>query len=105
MHRVAITGTGIFTPEEIITNAELVGSYNEYARRQNEIHAAAIAAGTHAALPFSSEEFVFKASGIERRHVMNKSGVLDPDIMHPVLRARTDDELSIIAEIDVDAAR
>lgn len=105
MHRVAITGTGIFTPDEVVTNAELVESYNEYARRQNALHAEEIAAGTKAALPMSSEEFIVKASGIERRNVMNKSGVLDPEIMHPVLHARADDELSIMAEIAVDAAR
>lgn len=104
MHRVAITGTGIFTPDETITNAELVASYNEYARRQNERHAEEIAAGTRTALPMSSEEFIVKASGIERRHVMNKSGVLDPDRMMPKLRPRADEELSIMAEIAVDAA-
>ena len=104
MHRVAITGTGIFTPDETITNAELVASYNEYARRQNERHAEEIAAGTRAALPMSSEEFIVKASGIERRHVMNKSGVLDPERMMPKLRPRADEELSIMAEIAVDAA-
>jgi beta-ketodecanoyl-[acyl-carrier-protein] synthase len=105
MHRVAITGTGIFTPEEIVTNAELVASYNEYARRQNEAHAAEIDAGTRALLPMSSEEFIVKASGIERRHVVDKSGVLDPDRMMPKLRPRADDDLSIMAEIAVDAAR
>ena len=29
MHKVAITGTGIFTPPETITNAELVASFND----------------------------------------------------------------------------
>lgn len=105
MHRVAITGTGIFTPEEVISNAELVASYNEYARRQNESHADAIAAGERAAMPMSSEEFIVKASGIERRHVMDKAGVLDPDRMMPTLRPRADDELSIMAEIGIDSCR
>lgn len=105
MHRVAITGTGIFTPEETITNAELVASYNEYARRQNEANKEEIAAGTREPMPMSSEEFIFKASGIERRHVMNKSGVLDPARMMPHLRPRPDEEISIMAEIAVDAAR
>jgi beta-ketodecanoyl-[acyl-carrier-protein] synthase len=105
MHRVAITGTGIFTPDEIISNAELVASYNEYARRQNETYADEIAAGSRQPMPMSSEEFIVKASGIERRHVMNKSGVLDPTIMHPVLPARPDEQISIMAEIAVDAAK
>jgi beta-ketodecanoyl-[acyl-carrier-protein] synthase len=104
MHRVAITGTGIFTPEEVITNAELVASYNEYAHRQNALHAEAIAAGEREPMPMSSEEFIEKASGIERRHVVSKSGILDPGIMHPELPERPDEELSIMAEIAVKAA-
>jgi beta-ketodecanoyl-[acyl-carrier-protein] synthase len=43
------------------------------------------------------------ASGIEQRYVMNKSGVLDPDVMHPWLRARSDDEPGIMAEMALDA--
>ncbi|MGI6850989.1 beta-ketoacyl-ACP synthase III [Mesorhizobium sp. 1B3] len=104
MHRVAITGTGVFTPEEVISNAELVASYNEYAHRQNALHAEAIAAGEREPMPMSSEEFIVKASGVERRHVVNKFGVLDPGIMHPVLPERADEELSIMAEIAVKAA-
>ena len=105
MHRVAISGTGLFTPTETITNAELVASYNAYAERWNAQHAGEIDAGTAEAMPMSSEAFIVKASGIERRHVMEKSGVLDPEIMHPMLRERSDDELSIMAEIAVAAAR
>jgi beta-ketodecanoyl-[acyl-carrier-protein] synthase len=104
MHRVAIAGTGIFTPEEVITNAELVASYNEYAHRQNALNAAAIGAGEREPMPVSSEEFIMKASGIERRHVMSKFGILDPGIMHPMLPERSDEELSIMAEISVKAA-
>ncbi len=104
MHRVAISGTGIFTPEEVITNAELVASYNEYAYRQNKLHADAIEAGEREPMAMSSEEFIVKASGIERRHVISKFGILDPGIMHPVLPERTEDELSLMAEISVKAA-
>ncbi|WP_269933353.1 beta-ketoacyl-ACP synthase III [Aminobacter sp. HY435] len=104
MHRVAISGTGIFTPEEVITNAELVASYNEYAHRQNKLHADVIEAGEREPMAMSSEEFIVKASGIERRHVISKSGILDPGIMHPVLPERAEDELSLMAEISVKAA-
>jgi beta-ketodecanoyl-[acyl-carrier-protein] synthase len=104
MNRVAISGTGLFTPSEIITNEELVASYNAYAEKQNALNAAAIEAGEKEPLPMSSEAFIVKASGIERRYVMEKKGVLDPDIMHPVLRERSNDELSIMAEIAVAAA-
>ena len=34
-HSPAITGTGVFTPSEVITNAELVAAFNAYAARWN----------------------------------------------------------------------
>ena len=99
-----ITGTGVFTPEQSISNAELVEAFNAYADRFNAEHADEIAAGTVAAKDHSSEDFIVKASGIERRYVMDKSGVLDPAVMHPLLRQRSDDEPSIMAEMAIDAA-
>jgi beta-ketodecanoyl-[acyl-carrier-protein] synthase len=100
----AITGTGVFTPELSISNAELVVAFNAYADRFNAENADAIAAGEIEAKAHSSEEFILKASGIERRYVMDKDGILDPAVMHPVLRQRSDDEPSIMAEMGVDAA-
>ena len=46
--RVAISGTGLYTPPDTITNAELVSAYNEFVRRHNATHAAEIAAGKYA---------------------------------------------------------
>ena len=66
---------------------------------------AAIAAGERAPLQMSSEEFIEKASGIRQRHVMEKSGILDPAVMHPVLPERANEELSLMAEIAVKAAQ
>ena len=100
-----ITGTGVFTPELSISNAELVEAFNAYADRYNAAHADEIAAGTVEAKAHSSEEFILKASGIESRFVMDKSGVLDPEVMHPLLRQRSDEEPGIMAEMAVDAAR
>lgn len=105
MHRPAITGTGVFTPREIITNAELVTAFNAYADIYNAEHVEAIAAGEVEAKAHSSEEFIVKASGIEQRYVMDKSGILDPHVMHPLLRQRRDDEPSIMAEMALDAAQ
>ena len=45
MHIPAITGTGVFTPDQIITNDELVEAFNAYAESYNAAHADAIAAG------------------------------------------------------------
>ncbi len=105
MTQIALTGTGLFTPAHAISNDELVAAFNEYVRRHNAAHAAAIAAGETPALAESSVEFVVKASGIKSRYVMDKQGVLDPEIMCPRLPERPNDQLSILAEIAVFAAR
>jgi beta-ketodecanoyl-[acyl-carrier-protein] synthase len=105
MHRALIRGTGVFTPEGRISNDELVASFNEYVRRENERNADAIAAGSVKALSASSVEFIEKASGIRSRYVMDRAGVLDPDRMAPSLPERPEDALSIQAEMSVKAAR
>lgn len=100
-----ITGTGLYRPPHVITNAELVESFNRYVDLQNARHADAIAAGTRQPLVHSSVEFIEKASGIRQRYVIDKEGVLDPTRMRPRFAPRRDDELSLMAEIAVDAAR
>ena len=102
--RPVISATGLFTPSESITNEELVASFNEYVRRHNAANAEAIEAGEMEALSESSVEFIEKASGIKARHVMAKEPVLDPEIMAPRWPQRSNDELSILAEIGVKAA-
>ena len=104
MKNVVISGTGLFTPAQVISNAELVASYNAYADLQNERHAAEIAAGTRPPLVHSSVEFIEKASGIRQRYVLEKDGVLDPRRMRPRFAPRPDDQPSLMAEIAVDAA-
>ncbi|WP_199800125.1 beta-ketoacyl-ACP synthase III [Qipengyuania aquimaris] len=103
--RPVISSTGLFTPAESITNEELVASFNEYVRRHNEANADAIASGDMEPLTESSVEFIEKASGIKARHVMAKEPVLDPDVMAPRWPQRSNEELSILAEIGVKAAR
>ena len=105
MYQAAITGTGVFTPQQTITNAELVEAFNAYADLYNAENAEAIEAGTLEAKAHSSEEFIVKASGIEQRYVMDKSGVLDPNVMHPLLRQRADEEPSLMAEMAIDAVQ
>jgi len=105
MHRVAISSTGLYIPPHVISNEELVASFNRFADLENAKHAADIAAGTRQPIPQSSVEFIERASGIKRRYVMEKSGVLDPQRMRPRLTARPDSELSLMAEIGVAAAR
>lgn len=103
MHKPAISGTGVFTPSEVITNEELVEAFNAYADAFNAAHQAEIEAGEVEAKPHSSTGFIFSASGIEQRYVMDKSGVLDPAVMHPHLRPRSNDEPGIMAEMALDA--
>lgn len=103
--RPVISATGLFTPPDSITNEELVASFNTFVDRHNAANAAAIAAGKAEALSHSSVEFIEKASGIKARHVMSKAAVIDPDTMCPRLPERGNDELSIMAEIGVAAAR
>ena len=103
--RPVISSTGLFTPEDTITNEELVESYNRYVEIFNADNVEAIASGEVEALQPSSVEFIEKASGIKARHVMTKAPILDPEIMAPRLRERSNDELSVMAEIGVKAAR
>jgi beta-ketodecanoyl-[acyl-carrier-protein] synthase len=102
---IAVSGSGLFTPSQSISNEELVVSFNEYVRRHNAAHASAIAEGTVTPLAESSVEFIVKASGIKSRYVVDKSGVLDPEIMAPRIAERSNDQISILAEMAVSAAR
>ena len=103
--RPVISATGLFTPSDTITNEELVESFNRYVERHNADNAAAIEAGDVEALQTSSVEFIEKASGIKARHVMAKGPILDPEIMAPRWPERSNEELSMLAEIGVKAAR
>ena len=105
MTKAVIAATGLFTPEQSISNAELVAAYNAFADRFNGDHADAIAAGEMEPLTPSSVEFIEKASGIKSRFVLDKAGILDPARMAPNLPERTNDELSILAEMAVKAAQ
>jgi beta-ketodecanoyl-[acyl-carrier-protein] synthase len=100
-----ISATGLYTPPENISNEELVASFNTYVDRFNTDHADAIARGDVEALQPSSVEFIEKASGIKSRHVVSKAPILDPDIMCPRIAERPNEELSILAEMGVAAAR
>ena len=105
MHQAVIAATGLFTPAQSISNTELVETFNAYVERFNTANAAAIAAGEVQALNPSSPEFIEKASGIKSRFVLDKAGILDPEVMRPNLPERPNDQISVLAEIAVAAAR
>lgn len=100
-----ISATGLFTPDQSIDNKELVASFNAYVALYNQDHADQIASGTMEALAPSSVEFIEKASGIHSRFVVDKDGILDPAHMAPRLAERSNEELSVLAEIGVIAAQ
>lgn len=101
--QIVVTGTGLFTPPESISNGELVASLSVSVQRWNEEHAAEIERGELAARAMPDEEFIVKASGIRSRYVMEKSGVLDPDRMRPRLELRSEDQLGVQAEMSMPA--
>lgn len=105
MPQPAITGSGVFTPSQVITNDELVVAFNAHADRFNAAHAAEIAAGEISAKAHSSSDFITAASGIEQRFVLEKDGILDPEIMHPILPERPDDAPSQMAEMALAACQ
>ena len=99
-----ITGSGLFTPAESISNEELVASFNAWVDLYNADNIEAIAAGELEAKTHSSAEFIEKASGIKSRYVINKAGILDPERIAPKRPERHNDEPSVMCEIACRAA-
>ncbi|MGJ8680345.1 beta-ketoacyl-ACP synthase III [Paraglaciecola sp.] len=102
---VVISGSGLWTPEYSVSNEELVDAYNGYAEQFNLTNKDAINSGEVAAKPFSSAEFIEKASGICSRYTYIKDGILDIHRMRPLIPQRNEDELSDQAEIAIHAAK
>lgn len=104
MTDIVISGTGLYTPSQSISNEELVSSFNSYVEIYNAENAAAIEAGELPPMQPSSTEFIEKASGIKSRYVMDKAGILEPTRMVPNIPERPNDEPSIQCEMAVAAA-
>ena len=105
MFKVQISGTGLYTPKEKISNEELVNSYNKYVDEYNLSNSSDINNGSLEPLEKSSSEFIEKASGVKSRYVQNKSGILDTSFMRPRLIERSEDQISNLAEMGVIAAK
>lgn len=102
---VVISGSGLWNPPHSISNDELVDAYNAYAQQFNEQNADEIESGAITAKPFSSAEFIQKASGIRSRYCYMKDGVLDINRMRPIIPERSEEELSDQAEMAINAAK
>jgi beta-ketodecanoyl-[acyl-carrier-protein] synthase len=105
VHKVVISGTGLYTPANSISNDELVESFNAFVQLFNAENAEAIARGEVEALSESSSAFIEKASGIKSRFVIDKAGILDPRRMAPRIPERSNEEWGILCEMSVAAAR
>ncbi|MBT3312548.1 MAG: beta-ketoacyl-ACP synthase III [Desulfobacterales bacterium] len=105
MAGIVISGIGIYTPPEAITNEELVDSFNAYVKKFNEEHKNEIEAQKIEPLQESSAEFIAKASGVKNRYVMNKSGILDINRMYPDIPERPNEEMSIQCEMALPAIK
>lgn len=105
MSEVIIRSTGLWTPPHSISNEQLVASYNAYAARWNSEHASEIASGAVEAKSPSSAEFIEKASGIKSRYSIDPEGILDTDRLKPKVTPRPDDEICLMAEAGVAAAK
>ena len=105
MKQVVISGTGLFTPSQSISNEELVTAFNTYVGQFNAENKAQIEAGEIEALAESDSGFVEKASGIKSRYVIDKEGVLDPSRMKPYIPERSNEAPSLQCEMAVAAAK
>lgn len=104
-NKAVVTATGLWTPSQSISNAELVESYNCWASHWNAEYAGQIERGEVQAKPLSSAAFIEKASGIKSRYVISKESILDPKIMAPRIPERADNEISLLAQMAKDAAK
>jgi len=105
MSDIVISGTGVYTPPHIISNDELVTSFNSYVDLFNHDNHDGIVSGSISPMEYSSCKFIEKASGIKQRYVMVKEGILDTDRMMPLVPRRDDDALSITAEMAISASQ
>lgn len=105
MKRAVLTGTGLWTPSEGITNAELVESLSQAVGAWNAERAEAIESGEIEERDTPNERFIVRASGVHHRYVIDKAGVLDPKRLRPRLPQRGEDEDSIQCEISLLAIR
>ena len=105
MSDVHIAGTGIWFPEDIITNDEIVSSFNSYVDNFNNHNKNDIEQGNIEAMEYSSSAFIEKASGIKTRHVIDKKNILDINTMMPRVVHEDESRLSIHAKAGIDAAK
>jgi len=98
LNQLVISGIGFYAPEQVIDNDELVNSYNTFVQEHNALN-------NGRKYEESSTDFIVKASGIHRRHVIDREGILDPKRLHPRIRTRSNDEPSVQVDLALPAAQ
>ena len=105
MSHAVIAATGLYTPPQSVSNAELVAAFNACVEAFNAEHAAAIAAGEiGGAGPLVGRISSRRLRGSSLDTSIDKAGIVDPAVMRPIIPERPDESLSILAEIGVAAA-
>ena len=104
MSEIYIAGTGIWYPDDSISNDEIVESFNAYVDSFNDNNKDAINNNKVLKLEYSSTEFIEKASGIKTRYVIDKKGILDINKMMPSVVHEDASKMSIHAEVGIKAA-
>ncbi len=103
MPKVLITGSGSHVPSNGVSNGQLVQVFNDYVLRYNEENLPAIEAGQIPALEPTSCERIEQLSGIRHRYFVTRQGILDPEIMQPLLPTRADTRPSLSLELALPA--
>ena len=105
MNDIHIAGTGLWYPNEVITNDEIVSSFNSYVDIFNKENKSQIDNGEIQPLDYSSSAFIEKASGIKTRHVIDKKNILDVSKMMPSVQHEDESRLSIHAVAGIEPAK
>ena len=105
MEEIHIAGTGIWYPDDVITNDEIVVSYNAFVDSHNESIKEDLNRGEVQPLEHSTSAFIEKASGIKTRHVIDKKNILDINKMMPGVEHEDESKLSVHAVAGIKAAK
>ena len=105
MSNIHIAGTGIWYPDDKVTNEEIVTSFNAYVDNFNIDNASEISKGHLEPMEHSSVDFIEQASGIQTRYVIDKEGILNPKKMMPSLQNEDESLISLHAQKGVIAAQ
>lgn len=105
MDSIVLSGTGYFVPPDSVSTEEIVSSFNEHVKRQNQQLELQLEEFSQSEFLESDTDFVIKASGIRNRRVIDKQGILDPDVMHPLISERKNTEWSLQCEMAMLAAQ